>query len=267
VSPEFDRQRRAILRVKNLRQPPEEISLLIGEFVYSVRSALDHAAYDLTEWESGTPLSGTIAKSSAFPIFNNGREYRKREKNGKPSRGSGLYKIRGMSRDMRAVVERLQPYHRQKNPSARLLWLLEELANVDKHRLLPLTAAALVGSQFRLSSTSPGPLAVHQIEVFPGPLKPNAILARFAIDGAPGLDMNVEAHAVMDIAFSQDGEIKALRGESVIATLAAIASFVDKSVMPELVKLIPGGEYRMIDSWPPPEPPVVSGAYTALDHL
>ncbi len=249
--PERDRKGRAVVRVRNLRQPPKTIPLLIGEFLYNARSGLDHAAYDLTELKSGTPLADNLAKSSAFPIFNSGADYRDRKKNGDPTRKSGLFKVDGMSRNARATIERLQPYHRRKNPRTKLLWILEELANVDKHRLLPVTAMALRGTQYRLGVTG-GPFTLHQIETFVRPLKDNAMVARFTVDLGPEGHMHVDANTVLDVVFDKGIEAKSARGLGVVATLNEISDFIANEVMPALADCVPDLRYAVTEGPPPP---------------
>jgi hypothetical protein len=53
-------------------------------------------------------------------------------------------------------VERLQPYHRKLVPHARTLQWLDEISNVDKHRLLHPVASMLVGSHSESSRAAVG---------------------------------------------------------------------------------------------------------------
>ena len=89
-----------VVRARNVRPPPPEISLLIGECVFNFRSALDQIAFAMASANT-KPLPKSFAKSSAFPIFNNGPQYRGR--GGPPA----SRKIRGISRQGQAAIERL----------------------------------------------------------------------------------------------------------------------------------------------------------------
>ena len=104
---------------------PEMWPVRIGEIVHNLRSALDHVIYEASApAPDGNPLAGT-----EFPIFLEEEPYRKTR------RGGGLYKIRGLSPEAKAFVERCQPFTCG-NPKGHFLWILQELSNADKHRLL-----------------------------------------------------------------------------------------------------------------------------------
>jgi hypothetical protein len=222
---EFDEQRRPILRLgEEARQPPPDWGVVIGECVYNFHSALDHLALQLAVANTRGRLPKTIAESSAFPIFSRGTEYRAR----------GLRRIRGMSLRAQAIIERLQPYHRWKNPGARALWQLHELSNIDKHRLLHVTHSSLEGSQFRI--TSARPMTFSGYSFYPGPLKPGAVIARWHVVVPPGqaLKVDVNANLVTDVAFGKSSPARSVRGVGVIPTLQAIGAFVADSVLPPL---------------------------------
>ena len=156
-----------------------------------------------------------------------------------------------MSRSAQATIERLQPYHRRKNPNARSLWVLEELANIDKHRLVHPTATALTGTEYRLTPTG-GLLLVRRQETFFGPLKENAMVSRFTVSASvpPFTHVDVEADTVLDVIFDKRSEAKSARGLPVAATLDGIMGFVADEVMPALVELFPGLQYG-VDELPP----------------
>jgi hypothetical protein len=217
---ELDRQRRILLRVDEIHtETPAAWGVLIGEIIYNLRSALDHLAYELAVANHlPARLPEKIAATSAFPIFRNGRKYRKRTRKGDPANDSGLYKIRGCHRTAQAAIRRMQPYHRRKNPDAWTLWQLEQLSNIDKHRTLHLTAAQTAMSRYGIEGT--GWSKLHGIEIGTGPFKPNAILARFNIDwiDEPNRNVDVEAVIVPDIVFDKTTPAAAVRGASVLDT-------------------------------------------------
>ena len=47
--PELDYKRRLVARLKNVNQPPPELSVLIGDTVHNLRSALDLLAYAMAD--------------------------------------------------------------------------------------------------------------------------------------------------------------------------------------------------------------------------
>lgn len=111
---------------------PAHWPVVLGEVLYNLRSALDHAVYELTILETGAPLEGT-----EFPVFSKEEIYFQRKGNGDPTKISGLYKIRGLSKRSQIYIESLQPFRLPKTnayPSA--IALLNELNVVDKHQEL-----------------------------------------------------------------------------------------------------------------------------------
>jgi hypothetical protein len=232
---EFDDQRRPLLRVEHARRPPPEISILIGECVYNLHSALDHLAFQLAVANTSGRLPKAIADTSAFPIFNSGPRFRATNRKGKPTPVSGRFKIRGASPNAQAVIESLQPYHRRKKPGARVLWQLHELSNIDKHRLLHVTHSSLEGSEFRLRSADPIIMRGYDFE--PGPLKAGAVVARWHVEPVAGspLKLDVDARLVTDVTFGKESPARTVRRQGVGSALYGITAFIASEVLPPLV--------------------------------
>jgi hypothetical protein len=238
---EFDYKGRLVARLKNVKQPPPELSVLIGDCVYNLRSALDQLAYGMAAAYT-RPLPEAFARTVSFPIFKTGPLYRGKVR----GRGGGATpKLRGMSRGTRAAIQRLQPYHGRKNPSLYLLWMLEELSNIDKHRLVHLTSAAVFGTSFQVSGT--GVWRLEGLEVVPGPMKENAVVGRFYGEFAPPPAVEVKANIVPDVLFDKSTEARSVRGLPVLDVLYAIREVIVLSVLPELdkelVRLFPEGQF------------------------
>ena len=51
-------QSEGVLRIRDIQDPPQRISVGIGDYLHAIRSALDHLAYDLAVAFTGDPLSG-----------------------------------------------------------------------------------------------------------------------------------------------------------------------------------------------------------------
>ncbi len=107
--------------------PPPRLSLLIGDCVANLKSALDRFAYQVSV------LAGRNALTSVqFPIFTSEREFRD------PQRGQR------MMRDIkhataRTLIEDLQPFQRPSSERAtHPLALLDRLCTIDQYRLMPL---------------------------------------------------------------------------------------------------------------------------------
>lgn len=125
------------VRVKN---PPDlsEWGITIGEIAHNLRSALDGLVYQLA-YLNTAPNAPT---GTQFPIFLTGRTSRK--SSGKTTsnfdRGGRRY-IRSLRPDHQAYIERLQPYKRGRGGQSNPLWLLSQINNADKHRLIQVVAA------------------------------------------------------------------------------------------------------------------------------
>jgi hypothetical protein len=130
-------------RAKIKSPPPPEISLLIGDAVHNLRSALDHAVYFLAERSFGT-LTAEIEHALMFPIVGN------ENSKGASVDGStiidGLMKraLIGVPDPARDFIKSEQPYH-WKGDDYRFHWLwgIYDLDRIDKHRRLTVTTAFL----------------------------------------------------------------------------------------------------------------------------
>lgn len=107
---------------------PEELSLLAGDAINNIRSALDHMAYQLVIANHGTPTHRTT-----FPIHDADPMERKRDPREVRVDGGITEKALGLIRGM-------QPYLRP-DPLLDPLSILGNLSNRDKHRLLLLTVS------------------------------------------------------------------------------------------------------------------------------
>lgn len=110
-------------------QTPDAYAVIFGEILHDIRSALDYTARLLVLSEGKKPIDDE-PKKTAFPVFDRRR-----------SEAPNI--VPGLSDDLRAVLDAVQPYN-DPDPRQNLLWRLQYLNNVDKHRLLNVTA--LIGS-------------------------------------------------------------------------------------------------------------------------
>lgn len=122
--------------------PPLLINVLVGDFAHNLRSALDHLAWQLALLDSPQPNPNT-----SFPIF--------------PTLSGGfermLQKLPPAARD---DIERLQPYQRGDDYRSDPLWVLHEIWNTDKHRVL-----VAVGHQWAHGVVDPdGVLIIGQFD-------------------------------------------------------------------------------------------------------
>ncbi len=107
--------------------PPPRLSLLIGDCVANLRSALDRFAYQLS-----VMACKNATTSVQFPIFTSEREFRD------PQRGQRMIRdIRQAT--ARSLIEDLQPFQRESSVRAtHPLAVLDRLCTIDQYRLMPL---------------------------------------------------------------------------------------------------------------------------------
>lgn len=102
-----------------LPQVPHIVSILVGETVYNLRSALDYLVYELARYDSAS-----IQDNTQFPIEDTQQVFRGRHR----------HFIKGLSDEHVASIERLQPYN-----GCDWTKLIRDLSNPDKHRTLTIT--------------------------------------------------------------------------------------------------------------------------------
>jgi len=120
--------------------PPIEISILAGELVYQVRSALDHLAFDIVQSNfKSISLPDDWIRNCVFPLW---LKTPKQWQYVPPVPQRFFERVLpGIPAEAYALIEEVQPY-RQTN-LAKHLRLLVQLSNIDKHRRLNLTKPRL----------------------------------------------------------------------------------------------------------------------------
>jgi hypothetical protein len=98
-----------------------DILLSLGDFVYNLRSGLDQLAWQLCLSGGGDPGRDTM-----FPIY---------ESDGAKSEAMFLKRVKDMPPDAVLIIRELQPCKRGADYRKHPLWQLNELGNIDKHRL------------------------------------------------------------------------------------------------------------------------------------
>jgi hypothetical protein len=103
-------------RIEIREEPPPQISLIIGDIVHNLRSALDHLADVLIRANGETPHSRV-----AYPICDTAEKFE-----------TTLTQIQRAGEDAVDLVRETKAYPGGNDG----LWALKELDNIDKHRLL-----------------------------------------------------------------------------------------------------------------------------------
>jgi len=186
------------VRVALEKEPPIKLSIVCGDFVHCLRSALDYLVCGLAE---------KVTRRSAFPIFHNRGDFAERvtlpAKNNRPGPLTGL----DLNGRVFAYVEHAQPYNGPHGVKHHPLWLLDELWNADKHRAI-LTMASSHAYGATLSVQGEGIEFIGQAAYFyDKPLEDSAEVIRGQFkpitEGEPKMQMQGELP--LDVAFGEEG--------------------------------------------------------------
>ena len=142
------------LRIYGVEQPPVEWGIDIGEIAHNLRAALDGMTWQLALLKNPHP-----SQLTQFPVFLRGHTIRRRKaRKGKgaplPSfwgteRGDGIGgHIKSLHPCHQAALERFQPYKRGNGRTRSPVYLLHEINNADKHRLIQVVALRTIAATF-----------------------------------------------------------------------------------------------------------------------
>lgn len=112
---------RQIFRSEFTIEPPPTLSIIAGDAIHNMRSALDWLICQLSLLNGAKTLKGV-----EFPIFKDIPTGR--------LKGSFQYKIRFLPDEAKQATEIIQPYHTGNLAKLQRLWLLQQLDITDKHR-------------------------------------------------------------------------------------------------------------------------------------
>lgn len=209
------------VHIAHVSQPPDPAwGVHVGTIAHLLRSALDNLAWQLALLNTATPYERTT-----YPIYLKRRGTRSYEtaalnivKN-----GSNKGRLRGtlqyVASRHRAMIERTQPYRRDNGNEKDPLWLLAQLNNTEKHRMIPVVvmtcqrmhAVPVIRQKpffIGFHVTVRGGLAFEdgaELARFPGPVKvkPKYSTQIFFAQGCP----DVERLPVFDTLMSMHGRV------------------------------------------------------------
>lgn len=188
------------------REPPALLSVIVGDILHNLRSALDHLAWQLVQFAGAKPGFHT-----KFPIHDTEKSW-VREIEHRRRSGDRPSPLQGVDPTHRVwtFIEGIQPYHGGECADA--LTNLRALSNADKHRALLLSGGVTNPEEIAaVLHWNPEAVLISQsIELKPGqPLKDHTPVARLLFDPTkPDPQMNVYGGLTCVIAFAD----KALGG-------------------------------------------------------
>jgi hypothetical protein len=126
-----------LARLRTAAEPPVRLSIIAGEMAYEYVSALNHVAWVLAARKLGKREAWACRMNVQFPITLAKNQFEKQV----------LIKRGLVSKDAIKIISDLQPYtgrDGEKGARRHSLWLLKELADSDKHRVLAPRVSSLI---------------------------------------------------------------------------------------------------------------------------
>lgn len=109
--------------VQSIAPFPVELSVIFGEWLYNLRTALESLVYELAV-DNTRMNPPPHARALQFPICDDPAEFPKLAKK----------RLRDLSDWARTGIEHTQPYHIPTGNGGHALWWLDKLAKLDRHR-------------------------------------------------------------------------------------------------------------------------------------
>ncbi len=222
-----------VYTVHVVENPPAVWSLVIGDCLQNMRSALDHLVWQLAirglaeRNEDREP-----SPSTAFPISPNSAVYFERNRRtGEPTGRSGLIRVADMPSGAQALIQSLQPYHSGDDIGRHPLRVLNELARFDRHRVLTLVGAVHHG--LTLGAEDPIPGVDFRDETNFGPFEDGAIISRFIFPYITPLDIVVNPNFAFFPAFGNGGPAA---GFLVLDVLEGILDHVANFIVSQFIR-------------------------------
>jgi hypothetical protein len=183
------------------RPLPPDIPLIVGDCVQNLRTALDYLIWELVLVAGNSP-----SEKNAFPVCASRKAFQKAIERGLLS---------GVSDEAIAEVEALQPYHGGNGFEATVIWVMNQIANINKHRRL-LTTVFNPGFS---RDSSLGAFGYGQSVITPHRAQR---VKEISITGRTPEQMEADAYAVVNIVINEgrlkkrevinEGRLKKTRG-------------------------------------------------------
>jgi hypothetical protein len=215
------------------KAPPVEISLLAGEMIYQMRSALDHLVFSLIK---KNPLVSTIdpdwEEDCQFPM----RTRLPKKRTAPLAKSDFARDLPGIADAPFAFIESVQPYYGLGAVNNALLFL-RHLSNIDKHRRLNLIRARIQQHQsvrYPHGLTSRGYATLDRgAEIYPAiPFPPLS----GPIDAKPEKPVYVKRHYRVLVAFNERRNLGEATNLTVDGLLEFILGQINSAIVPRFEK-------------------------------
>jgi len=196
-------------------------SLIIGDAVQTLRNALDNAVFGMAK--AGGPLTEQQEQKIAFPVY--GRSPLP------PSKADQM--MRNVPPAVRDFIASIQPHKEVDGPyREHILWLLNELAIIDKHRTMHLATLQTKA----IKATGPpglGHLGVQWLFAEPPgtTLEHGDEVARYL--QLPDVEGDVQIDLTLDVVIKENGPVPPVS----VNVLDQIGTFVERNVIQEMAAI------------------------------
>lgn len=210
--------------VSEFDQPPLEWATIVGDVVHNLRSSLDHLVYEL----SFLGTQGNPGAKTAFPCVLTKKSWDSKE--------IQKVKLQGVLESHKQKLYTAQPCYRRRDDASpeafnlrrhNALWVLQELSNDDKHRMLLPVKTCITNLQFVVVGTTDCDLVSDM------PIWNEAIFGRPLEIGTEIISVEVESTGPspdIDVRFTINSEIALQDGVALIPRLANAANSVKEIV-------------------------------------
>ncbi len=217
--------------VKQVPEVPHEISLIAADILGTLRSSLDHLAYGIAERASPSVIASK-PEQTYFPISKSSTKYMSAE---------FRRKVKLLGKYAVERLDKIEPYEGG-NGIGHLLWQLNELNNLAKHRLLltvamrfkqrTFTSDDLARMQARMPMADPGVLSLVSATHFGGPIGPLKVGDDIYIKEP---HVKEKINLSFEVAFNEPQIIKC---EPIFETLLIMLKAVENVVIPKFADLL-----------------------------
>jgi hypothetical protein len=194
---------------------PARFGLIVGDALQSLRSSLDYLVWELVLTANGQPT-----EKNMFPVCSTAELFEEQIRR---------HRIDGVPVDAIAEIKRFQPYHLGQDFNKGILWALNELTNINKHRRILLTNLMAGDAKKEDFVVQDGQLWHH---IGPGPTPVFDSNTKFGpfpiIDGK----VHVDTQIVAAIAFDEG----TAKGMGVSLCVNYLAFYILKTLLPPFEK-------------------------------
>jgi len=197
LSPEFDAQQGDYaLYFRQQKLIPRIWSLVLGDTIHNIRSALDNLVYLLGVRHSGAPRTKREVERPQFVIADTPGDFAIQASR----------RLFCLSPQAQAVTEGLQPYQSAPGSAGNPLALLRDLNDIDKQRHLVLAYANLLAGTVRIAGPGIPPDGIS-ILVRTGILEDGTVVARYTLPASVKYaNVDVESGMVFQFSLADSGQ-------------------------------------------------------------